>query len=226
MLKPYFDKSLLEAGCDEAGRGCLAGPVFAAAVILPKSPSLSLPEGKGVSPLRGDGRGAWTFLEKVNDSKKLTHEVRMELRPIIEKIALSYVVEKVSVEEIDEINILNASFLAMHRAIAKLEFEPELLLIDGNRFTKYNSTSGKKIAHQCIIEGDGKYLSIACASILAKTYRDDYMNELHEKFPNYIWNQNKGYATRAHRFAIEQFGATEHHRKSFTLLPSQYELDF
>ncbi len=209
MLKPYFDKTLLEAGCDEAGRGCLSGPVFAGAVILPKESKKEL-----------------KILEKVDDSKKLTHEVRMELRPIIEKIALSFAVEMVSVEEIDEINILNASFLAMHRAIAKLEFEPELLLIDGNRFTKYNSSSGKKIAHQCIIEGDGKYLSIACASILAKTYRDDYMCKLHESFPKYGWNQNKGYATRAHRFAIEQFGATEHHRKSFTLLPSQMELDF
>lgn len=209
MLKPYFDKSLLEAGCDEAGRGCLAGPVFAAAVILSK-----------------ESRKELRVLEKVDDSKKLTHELRMELRPVIEKIALSYAVEMVSVEEIDEINILNASFLAMHRAIAKLEFEPELLLIDGNRFNKYNSPSGKKIAHQCIIEGDGKYLSIACASILAKTYRDDYMNTLHESFRQYGWNQNKGYATRAHRFAIEQYGATEHHRKSFTLLPSQLEMDF
>jgi len=209
MLKPYFDKSLLEAGCDEAGRGCLAGPVFAAAVILSK-----------------ESRKEFKVLEKVDDSKKLTHEVRMELRHVIEKIALSYAVERVSVEEIDEINILNASFLAMHRAIAKLEFEPELLLIDGNRFNKYNSSSGKKIAHQCIIEGDGKYLSIACASILAKTYRDDYMNNLHVSFPKYGWNQNKGYATRAHRFAIEQLGATEHHRKSFTLLPSQFEFDF
>jgi len=209
MLKPYFDKSLLEAGCDEAGRGCLAGPVFAAAVILQKD-------------LKKDLK----YLEKVNDSKKLSDEIRRELRPVIEKVALAYAVEMASVDEIDELNILNASFLAMHRAIAKLEFEPELLLIDGNRFTKYNSRSGKKIAHQCIIEGDGKYLSIACASILAKTYRDDYMNELHEKFPNYTWNQNKGYATRVHRFAIEQYGATEHHRKSFTLLPSQMELDF
>lgn len=209
MLKQYFDKSLLEAGCDEAGRGCLAGPVFAAAVILSKESPKEL-----------------KLFEKVDDSKKLTPEVRMALRPLIEKVALSYAVEVASVDEIDEINILNASFLAMHRAIAKLEFEPDLLLIDGNRFTKYNSPSGKKIAHQCIIEGDGKFLSIACASILAKTYRDDYMNSLHEKFPNYTWNQNKGYATRAHRFAIEQYGATEHHRKSFTLLPSQMELDF
>lgn len=204
MLKPYFDKSLLEAGCDEAGRGCLAGPVFAAAVILPKESKKEL-----------------KVLAKVNDSKKISHELRMELRPVIEKIALSFAVGICSVEEIDEINILNASFKAMHKAISKLEFEPEFLLIDGNRFNKY-----KKIQHQCIIEGDGKYLSIACASILAKTYRDDYMNSLHESFPKYGWNQNKGYGTRAHRFAIEQYGATEHHRKSFTLLPAQAELDF
>lgn len=209
MLKTYFDKSLLEAGCDEAGRGCLAGPVFAASVILPKELKKSFRD-----------------LENVDDSKKLSDETRRELRPLIEKTALSFAVEMVSVEEIDEINILRASFLAMHRAIEKLEMEPELLLIDGNRFNKYNSPSGKKIAHQCIIEGDGKFLSIACASILAKTYRDDYMNSLHEKFPLYGWTHNKGYATRAHRFAIEQYGATEHHRKSFTLLNSQMELDF
>lgn len=211
MLKPYFDKTLLEAGCDEAGRGCLAGPVFAAAVILPKDCNFSNP------PMR---------IGKVDDSKKLSDEVLRELRPIIEQTAIAYAVEMVSVNEIDDINILNASFLAMHRAIAKLEFEPELLLIDGNRFIKYNSPSGKKIAHQCIIKGDGKFLSIACASILAKTYRDDYMLDIHKQFPNYTWNHNKGYATRAHRFAIEQYGATEHHRKSFTLLPSQFELDF
>jgi ribonuclease HII len=161
------------------------------------------------------------------------------LRPIIEKTALAFAIGIVSVEEIDKINILNASFLAMHRAIAKLEIEPELLLIDGNRFKKYyvgrNSTSplppskgetAKPIPHECIIQGDGKFLSIACASILAKTYRDDYMNELHEQFPKYKWNQNKAYATRAHRAAIEKHGATEHHRKSFTLLPSQLKLDF
>ena len=209
MLKPFFDKKLLEAGCDEAGRGCLAGPVFAAAVILPKESKKEL-----------------KVLGKVNDSKQLSHEMRMELRPMIEKIAISFAVGICSVEEIDEINILNASFKAMHKAISKLEFEPELLLIDGNRFNKYNSSSGKKIAHQCIIEGDGKYLSIACASILTKTYRDDYMNSLHKSFPKYGWNQNKGYATRAHRFAIEQYGANEHHRRSFTLLSPQVELDF
>lgn len=211
MLKPYFDKTLLEAGCDEAGRGCLAGPVFAAAVMLPKN----------VSKIPGFG--------KIDDSKKLTHEVRMELRPLIEKIAISYAVEMVSAEAIDEINILNASFLAMHLAISRLEIEPELLLIDGNRFNKYyagRDFKSRPTPHQCIIEGDGKFLSIACASILAKTYRDDYMNELHKKFPGYTWNHNKGYATRAHRFAIEHYGVTAHHRKSFTLLPSQIKLDF
>lgn len=209
MLKTYFDPSLLEAGCDEAGRGCLAGPVFAAAVILPKESKKEL-----------------KVLARVNDSKKISHELRMELRPVIEKIALSYAVEQVNVKEIDEVNILNASFMAMHRAISKLEFEPELLLIDGNRFNAYHSRSGKKIAHQCIIEGDGKYLSIACASILAKTYRDDHMQQLHTAFPKYGWGQNKGYGTRAHRFAIEQWGPTEHHRKSFTLLAPKAEFDF
>ena len=166
------------------------------------------------------------------------------MRPLIEKTALAFAIGIVSVEEIDEINILNASFLAMHRAIAKLTIEPELLLIDGNRFNKYyvgrNLTSpvlrtppskgewetAKYIPHECIIQGDGKFLSIACASILAKTYRDDHMNELHEQFPKYKWDQNKAYATRAHRFAIKKYGATEHHRKSFTLLPSQLKLDF
>ena len=212
MLKPFFDKTLLEVGCDEAGRGCLAGPVFAAAVILPRA-STSVTEKELRKQLK--------VLSKVNDSKKISHEVRMELRPVIEKIAVSFAVGICTVEEIDEINILNASFLAMHKAISKLEFEPELLLIDGNRFNKY-----KNISHQCIIEGDGKYLSIACASILAKTYRDDYMNKLHEKFPAYSWKQNKGYATRAHRFAIEMNGSTAHHRKSFTLLPSPLELNF
>jgi len=209
MLKHYFDKSFVEAGCDEAGRGCLAGPVYAAAVILPKQSKKEL-----------------KVLEKVNDSKKLSDEVRRELRPIIEKTALSFAIGIVSVEEIDEINILNASFLAMHRAIAKLKVKPEFLLIDGNRFKKYYTKSGKIIPHQCVIQGDGKFLSIACASILAKTYRDDHMNELHEKFPQYNWNQNKAYATRLHRSAIEKYGATKHHRKSFTLLPPQLKLNF
>ena len=237
MLKPYFNKSFIEAGCDEAGRGCLAGPVYAAAVILPKVALLRLsPSGRGkrvkVLPEGKDLGGAW--LSKVNDSKKLSDAVRRELRPLIEKTAIAFAIGIVSVEEIDEINILNASFLAMHRAIAKLKVKPEFLLIDGNRFKKYyggyNFTSTRSpskgetanhIPHECIIQGDGKFLSIACASILAKTYRDDHMNELHKKFPKYNWNQNKAYATHGHRSAIEKYGATEHHRKSFTLLPPQ-----
>ena len=199
MLKPFYDKKLIEAGCDEAGRGCLSGPVFAAAVILPKD-----------------------FKHKLlNDSKQLTDKRRKELRPVIEECALSWAVGIVSHREIDEINILNASFLAMHRAIDQLKISPQSLLIDGNRFNKYH-----KIPHHCIIEGDAKYLSIAAASVLAKTYRDDLMDELHFKFPVYNWLKNKGYATKAHRDAIREYGACEHHRKSFTLLPKQLELEF
>ena len=191
MLKPFFDKKLVEAGCDEAGRGCLSGPVFAAAVILPKN-----------------------FRNKLlNDSKQLSEKVRYELRPIIEKEALAFGVAQVNVEEIDEINILNASFLAMHRAIAKLKKKPESLLIDGNRFNKY-----KNIPHRCIIEGDAIYMSIAAASVLAKTYRDDHMHKLHQDFPHYGWDRNKGYGTNAHRAAILKFGPNDHHRRSFTLL--------
>ncbi|MFH1005256.1 MAG: ribonuclease HII [Bacteroidota bacterium] len=210
MLKLYFHKTLLEAGCDEAGRGCLVGPVFASAVILPKNFSKI-----------SNFKKVMKELERVNDSKKLSDKVRRELRPLIKQIAIAYAVGIVNVDEIDEINILNASFLAMHRAVAKLKIEPELLLIDGNRFKKYVSVSGQIIPHECVIQGDGKFLSIACASILAKTYRDDYMNELHEKFPIYGWNQNKGYATHAHRLAIEQYGTTEHYRKSFTFCSSR-----
>ncbi|TND07574.1 MAG: ribonuclease HII [Bacteroidetes bacterium] len=199
MLLPQHTKGKTEAGCDEAGRGCLAGPVFAAAVILPE---------KFSHPL-------------LNDSKKLSDAQRKELRPLIETEALAWAVGIVSVEEIDEINILRASFLAMHRAIGQLKIKPELLLIDGNRFTKYPG-----IAHQCIIGGDGKYRSIAAASILAKTYRDDLMDTLHEKFPQYAWYKNKGYGTLAHRKAIMETGACEHHRKTFKLLPDQLELEF
>lgn len=199
MLKKYFDKNLIEAGCDEAGRGCLAGPVHAAAVILPKN-----------------------FKNKLlDDSKKLTDKQRKELRPIIEAEAIAWAVGIVSVEEIDEINILNASFLAMHRALDQLKTIPQSLLIDGNRFKKY-----KDIPHTCIIQGDGKYLSIAAASILAKTYRDDLMDELHEQFPQYDWLHNRAYATASHRKAIEQFGITEHHRKSFKQLPDQLKIEF
>ena len=190
MLKKYFDKTLIEAGCDEAGRGCLAGPVFAAAVILPKE-----------------------FKNKViNDSKKLNHKQRVELRSIIEEKAVAWAVSHVSVEEIDKINILNASFLAMHRAIDQLKITPQSLLIDGNRFNRHST-----IPHTCIIEGDGKFMSIAAASILAKTYRDDYMEQLHEQFPHYDWASNKAYGTAAHREAIRKYGITDHHRKSFRL---------
>jgi ribonuclease HII len=197
-LKSYFDKNLIEAGCDEAGRGCLAGPVVAASVILPKN-----------------------YKNKfLDDSKKLNEKQRYSLRTEIEKEALHWAYAIVDNHEIDEINILNASFLAMHRAIDQLKQVPELLLIDGNRFNKY-----KKINHQCIIKGDGKFLSIAAASVLAKTYRDDIMLDLHSKFPMYKWNENKGYPTKAHRAAIKEHGATDFHRMTFTLLPAQLELD-
>ena len=199
MLKKYFDKTLIEAGCDEAGRGCLAGDVFAAAVILPKS-----------------------FKNKIlDDSKKLSDKQRKLLRPIIEENAIAWAVAQVSAQEIDEINILNASFLAMHRAIEKLNTIPESLLIDGNRFKKY-----KNIPHHCIIQGDGKYMSIAAASILAKTYRDDYMDKLHEEFPEYGWLNNKAYGTIKHREAIKKYGVTTHHRMSFRLFPEQLGLEF
>lgn len=214
MLKPYFNKTLIEAGCDEAGRGCLSGPVFAAAVVWKPQAPLASPKG-------GNRRSDFYFFRQINDSKKISDSTRKELRPLIEKNALAFAVGTVSVEEIDEINILNASFLAMHRALDKLKVRPQSLLIDGNRFMKY-----KQVPHQCIIEGDGKYLSIAAASILAKTYRDDYMDKLHPEFPNYNWKQNKGYATKAHREAIRQHGPCEHHRKSFTLLPPQLKLEF
>ena len=199
MLKKYLDKIKVEAGCDEAGRGCLAGPVFAAAVILPKKFKNEL----------------------LNDSKKLTDKQRKYLRPLIEDQAISHAVAQVSVEEIDKINILNASFLAMHRALDQLNVVPESLLIDANRFNKY-----KDIPHICVIEGDGKFLSIAAASILAKTYRDDYMDELHIHFPHYEWCTNRAYATEKHRLAIQVHGPSEHHRKSFRLLSSQTELTF
>lgn len=196
-LKSYLNKGILEAGCDEAGRGCLAGPVFAASVILPEGFSHRL----------------------LNDSKKMTDAQRKEVRPYIEEHAIAFAVASVSVEEIDEINILQASFKAMHRAVKKLKEQPQHLLIDGNRFNALNG-----IPHTCIIGGDGKYKSIAAASVLAKTYRDDYMDELHVAFPQYSWLANKGYGTAAHRKAIAEFGATPHHRMSFRLLPDQLEL--
>lgn len=198
-LKSFHTKGIVEAGCDEAGRGCLAGPVFAAAVILP-------PKYKN---------------KTLNDSKQLSEKVRNELRREIEADALTYAIGVVSQQEIDEINILRASFLAMHRALDQLSQRPQALLIDGNRFTKYND-----ITHHCIIKGDGIYLAIAAASILAKTYRDEYMANLHPQFPHYRWDTNMGYPTKAHRDAIRQHGPCEHHRKTFTLLPQQLELEF
>lgn len=184
----------MEAGCDEAGRGCFAGPVFAAAVILPKD----------------------FFHPLLNDSKKLSAKQRYELRPVIKEAAISYAIASVDNDEIDSINILKASFKAMHLAIAQLKQKPELLLIDGNRFIQY-----KRIRHHCIIKGDGIYASIAAASILAKTYRDDYMLQLHEEFPNYAWKSNKGYGTAEHRKAMEQYGLCKYHRKTWRLFAEQ-----
>jgi len=190
MLRSFYQKKQIEAGCDEAGRGCLAGPVFAAAVILPKGFKHPL----------------------LNDSKLLKKEVRDELRIIIEEKALSWSVAKITPKVIDNINILNASFRAMHHAIKGLNITPELLLIDGNRFNPY-----KKIDHQCIIKGDSKFASIAAASILAKTHRDEYMLKKHRKFPHYAWDTNKGYPTIAHRTALLKHGATPLHRKTFNV---------
>lgn len=198
-LKNAFNKLAIEAGCDEAGRGCYAGPVFAAAVILPH---------KFRHPL-------------LNDSKQMTHAERMEVRPYIEKHAIAFAVASCSAQEIDTINILRASFEAMHRAIKQLQVTPQHLLIDGNRFTPFEG-----IPHTCIIEGDAKYKNIAAASVLAKTYRDEYMMKLHEEFPEYGWLTNKGYGTLEHRDAILALGITMHHRKSFRLLPDQLELTF
>lgn len=198
MLQITYQNKLVEAGCDEAGRGCLAGPVFAAAVILPK-----------------------TFQhEMLNDSKQISEKNRFYLREIIEKEAIAFAVGICTAAEIDEINILNSSFLAMHKAIDQLEMKPELLLIDGNRFKVY-----PEIPHHCIIKGDAKFMSIAAASILAKTYRDEYMERLHQEYPMYKWLKNKGYPTKEHRDAIAEYGATPHHRMSFTLLPSQLSLN-
>lgn len=197
MLKLRYQKKLIEAGCDEAGRGCLAGPVFAASVILP--PDFEHPD--------------------LNDSKQLTENKRDELRIFIEAHALAYAVGVCTAAEIDEINILKASFLAMHRAIDQLNIRPQLLLIDGNRFTTYQD-----IPHHCIIKGDSKFQSIAAASILAKTYRDEYMLKIAADYPAYRWERNKGYPTKAHRDAIAKHGATEHHRMTFTLLPQQLKV--
>ncbi len=198
MLLSSFSKKLIEAGCDEAGRGCLAGPVFAAAVILPKDYKNEL----------------------LNDSKKLNEKTRYKLRDEIEKNALSWAVASYSPVEIDEVNILVASIFSMHRALDKLKIKPELLLIDGNRFKPYQN-----INYECIIKGDGKYLSIAAASILAKTYRDDYMIEAHSKHPYYGWNTNKGYPTMQHKLAIQKYGLTAYHRKTFNY-HLQLKIDF
>ena len=194
MLLPFFQEKLLEAGCDEAGRGCLAGPVFAAAVIVPKD----------------------FYHPLLNDSKQISEEQRYELRPFIEQNALAFAVAQLDHKQIDKLNILKASFKAMHLAVKNLALQPGLLLIDGNRFTPF-----KKVPHQCVIGGDGKYASIAAASILAKTYRDDFIKELHNKYPRYNWAQNKGYATKDHQTALNKFGPCRYHRKSFRLDYSQ-----
>ena len=198
-LQLFYQTQYLEAGCDEAGRGCYAGPVFAAAVILPNNFHHPL----------------------LNDSKQVKEKDRNELRLFIEKNALHHAVAMVSNEEIDTINILKASFKAMHLALDKLNRQPELLLIDGNRFITY-----KNMPHHCIVEGDGKFASIAAASILAKTYRDDYMKNVHAEFPHYNWEKNKGYGTLEHRNAIAIHGLCKYHRKSFNILPKQMEIEF
>lgn len=198
MLLPYLNKDRIEAGCDEAGRGCLAGAVYAAAVILPP-----------------DFRN-----EQLNDSKQLTERQRYALREVIEREALAWAVGVVSPQEIDKVNILQASFLAMHRAIDGLKLRPQHLLIDGNRFRPYHD-----LPYTTVVKGDGKYLSIAAASILAKTYRDDYMNRLHEEFPCYDWGRNKGYPTAKHRDAIARYGTTPYHRLTFNLLGGDGQLE-
>ena len=200
MLKNNYYKGKIEAGCDEAGRGCLAGSVYAAAVILPEDYQNEL----------------------LNDSKQLTEKKRYQLREIIERDAVAWAVGIVTPEEIDKINILNASILAMHRALDQLKVRPEAIIVDGNRFKPY-----QELPHTTIVKGDGKYLSIAAASILAKTYRDDYMNQLAGEYPQYDWRSNKGYPTKKHREAIKQFGITPYHRKSYNLLgDGQLSLDF
>ncbi|WP_411032402.1 ribonuclease HII [Spongiimicrobium sp. 3-5] len=197
MLKSFFYHPE-EAGTDEAGRGCLAGPVTAAAVILPQD----------------------FENEILNDSKKLSETKRDLLRPIIEQVSTCFAVKHINPRKIDEINILNASILAMHGALAELSFNPKFIIVDGNKFVPY-----KSVPHSCIIKGDSKYMSIAAASILAKTYRDAYMEKLHDEFPMYNWKSNKGYPTKEHRDAIRKFGLTKYHRKSFRQLPEQLTLD-
>lgn len=199
MLLHNLKKGVIEAGCDEAGRGCLAGPVFAAAVILPEDFSSEL----------------------LNDSKQLTEKQRYELRPVIEKVAIAWAVAMYDHLEIDQVNILNASIYSMHRALNQLSAFPEHIIVDGNRFKPY-----KNIPYTTVVKGDGKYLSIAAASVLAKTYRDDFMLDLHQQYPDYGWDHNKAYPTAYHRAAIIKFGITPYHRKSFKLFETQLELDF
>ena len=205
LLNKYYEGKI-EAGCDEAGRGCLAGSVYAAAVILPEGYQNEL----------------------LNDSKQLSEKKRYQLREIIERDAVAWAVGIVTPEEIDKINILNASILAMHRALDQLKFRPEAIIVDGNRFKPYKDPAdGKALPSTTIVKGDGKYLAIAAASILAKTYRDDYMNELAQEYPQYDWLSNKGYPTKKHREAIKQFGITPYHRKSYNLLgDGQLSIDF
>ena len=204
MLASHYYEGKIEAGCDEAGRGCLAGSVYAAAVILP------------------DGYQNELLNELLNDSKQLSEKKRYQLREIIERDAVAWAVGIVTPDEIDQINILNASILAMHRALDQLKVRPEAIIVDGNRFKPYQD-----LPHTTIVKGDGKYLAIAAASILAKTYRDDYMNQLAEEYPQYDWLSNKGYPTKKHREAIKQFGITPYHRKSYNLLgDGQLSFDF
>jgi ribonuclease HII len=225
MLLHNFSDFSIEAGTDEAGRGCLAGPVTAAAVIL--SPSLSQAEGAQTDTIK-------IIFEQLNDSKQLSEKIREKLRPIIEQVALSFAVTHLHPKEIDEINILNASMKAMQECVLKLNPIPEFIIVDGNRalnaklglkttfgksFSKAEIALLKSIPNQSIIKGDSKYLSIAAASVLAKTYRDDYMNSIHEEFPMYNWKQNKGYPTKEHREAIRKYGVTKYHRMTFRLLP-------
>ena len=199
MLELNFSGLANEAGCDEAGRGCLAGPVFAAAVILP-------PDFKN---------------DKLNDSKQLTEKQRYQLREVIMREAAAYAVAKLDAEKIDEINILNASIASMHLALDQLAVRPEFIIVDGNRFRKYHD-----VPHQTIVKGDGKYLSIAAASVLAKTFRDDFMKQIANEFPEYNWAKNKGYPTADHRAAIAKYGVTPYHRRSFRLLDQQLSFDF
>jgi len=199
MLLPYYQNQLIEAGCDEAGRGCLAGPVFAAAVILPQHFEHPL----------------------LNDSKQIKEKDRFKLRQEIESQAIAWAVGMVTHQEIDQINILNASFLAMHRAIEKLQTQPQFLIIDGNRFNPYPT-----IKHQCIVKGDSKYYAIAAASILAKTYRDDFMEQIDQEYPAYQWKKNKGYPTIAHRNTVLEIGLSPYHRKTFKVTQPQLKLQF